>query len=277
MIVGIVGLGLISGSMAKAYAAACHTVLADNRNKTVLDFAILDGAVSAPMDAENIKTCDLILVGLPPEASIRWIQDHAPQIAPHTVVIDLCGTKRVVCNACFPLAKQYGFTFVGGHPMAGTHNSGFKYAKETLFKGAPMVLVPPEGYDMELLDRCKRLLAPAGFGKLSVTTAQEHDRMIAFTSQMCHVVSNAYIKSPTARSHKGFSAGSYKDLTRVAWLNPDMWAELMLENRDFMLQEMDVLIENLQAYRSAMERGDFEDLRQLLDEGRRIKAEVDGR
>ena len=277
MIVGIVGLGLISGSMAKAYSAACHTVLADNRNKTILDFAMLDGAVSAPLDEKNIKTCDLILVGLPPEASIHWIETHAHEIDAHTVVMDLCGTKRVVCNACFPLAKQHGFTFVGGHPMAGTHNSGFKYAKETLFKGAPMVLVPPEGYDMQLLDRCKRLLAPAGFGKLSVTTAEEHDRMIAFTSQMCHVVSNAYIKSPTARSHKGFSAGSYKDLTRVAWLNPDMWAELMLENRDFMLQEMDVLIENLQAYRNAMANNDFEDLRQLLDEGRRIKAEVDGR
>ena len=277
MIVGIVGLGLISGSMAKAYSAACHTVLADNRNKTILDFAMLDGAVSAPLDEKNIKTCDLILVGLPPEASIRWIGNHAHEIDAHTVVMDLCGTKRVVCNACFPLAKQHGFTFVGGHPMAGTHNSGFKYAKETLFKGAPLVLVPPEGYDMQLLDRCKRLLAPAGFGKLSVTTAEEHDRMIAFTSQMAHVVSNAYIKSPTARSHKGFSAGSYKDLTRVAWLNPDMWAELMLENRDFMLQEMDVLIENLTAYRAAMANNDFEDLRQLLDDGRRIKAEVDGR
>ena len=143
--------------------------------------------------------------------------------------------------------------------------------------GLSMVLVPPEGYDMQLLDRCKRLLAPAGFGKLSVTTAEEHDRMIAFTSQMCHVVSNAYIKSPTARSHRGFSAGSYKDLTRVAKLNADMWAELMLENRDFMLQEMDVLIENLQAYRKAMAENDFEDLRQLLQEGKEIKEAVDGR
>ena len=277
MIVGIVGLGLISGSMAKAYAAAQWTVLAANRNKTILDFAMLDGVVDAELNETNIKACDLILVGLPPEASIQWIKDHAHEIDPHTVVMDLCGTKRVVCSACFPLAAQYGFTFVGGHPMAGTHNSGFKYAKENLFKGAPMVLVPPDGYDMQLLDRCKRLLAPAGFGKLSVTTAEEHDRMIAFTSQMCHVVSNAYIKSPTARSHKGFSAGSYKDLTRVAWLNPDMWAELMLENRDFMVQEMDVLIKNLQAYRKAMAENDFEDLRQLLDDGRRIKAEVDGR
>ena len=101
--------------------------------------------------------------------------------------------------------------------------------------------------------------------------------MIAFTSQMCHVVSNAYIKSPTAKSHRGFSAGSYKDLTRVAWLNPDMWAELMLENRDYMVQEMDILLENLMAYRKAMAENDFGTLRQLLDEGRKIKEEVDGR
>ena len=277
MIAGIVGLGLISGSMAKAYAAAGHTVYAHNRNKTILDFAVLDGAVTAPMDAENIARCDVILVGLPPRATIDWVKEHASQIADKTTVIDLCGTKRVVCDALFPVAKEHGFTFVGGHPMAGTHNSGFKYAKENLFKGAPMVLCPPEGFDMELLTNIKRLLAPAGFGKFSVTTPHEHDKMIAFTSQMCHVVSNAYIKSPTAKMHRGFSAGSYKDLTRVAWLNPDMWAELMLENKDCMLNELDILIENLQKYRSAIEHTDFADLRQLLDEGRKIKEEVDGR
>lgn len=277
MIAGIVGLGLISGSMAKAYAAAGHTVYAHNRNKTILDFAILDGAVTAPMDNKNIRTCDVILVGLPPEASIRWIKSHAELFSPHTTVIDLCGTKRVVCEALFPVARAHGFTFVGGHPMAGTHNAGYKYAKETLFKGAPMVLCPPDGFDMELLTKIKRLLSPAGFGKFSVTTPAEHDKMIAFTSQMCHVVSNAYIKSPTARLHRGFSAGSYKDLTRVAWLNPDMWAELMLENRDYMLEEMDVLIENLTKYRTAIQHNDFDDLRSLLDDGRRIKEEVDGR
>lgn len=277
MIVGIVGLGLISGSMAKAYAAAQWTVLAANRNKTILDFAMLDGVVDAELNETNIKACDLILVGLPPEASIQWIRDHAHEIDPHTVVMDLCGTKRVVCQAVFPLAEQYGFTFVGGHPMAGTQFAGYKNAFATLFVGAPMVLVPPAGHDMDLLDTCKRLLAPAGFGKLSVTTAEEHDRMIAFTSQMCHVVSNAYIKSPTARSHRGFSAGSYKDLTRVAWLNADMWAELMLENRDCMLFEMDVLIENLKAYRTAIANNDFAALRQLLQEGKEIKEQVDGR
>ncbi|MBP3634340.1 MAG: prephenate dehydrogenase [Oscillospiraceae bacterium] len=277
MIAGIVGLGLISGSMAKAYAEAGHTVYAWNRNKTILDFAILDGAVTAPLDDTTIKECDVLLVGLPPRATIDWITDHADKIASKTLVLDLCGTKRVVCDALFPVAEAHGFTFVGGHPMAGTHNSGFKYAKSTLFKGAPMVLCPQAGFDMELLSRVKQLLSPAQFGKFSVTSPEEHDKMIAFTSQMCHVVSNAYIKSPTARQHRGFSAGSYKDLTRVAWLNPDMWAELMLENGDYMLSELDVLIENLSKYRAAIAGDDFPALRQLLDDGRKIKEEVDGR
>lgn len=277
MIVGLVGLGLIGGSMAKAYAAEGHTVLAEDKNSTILGFAMLDSTVKAPLDDENLRTCDLIFLAIPPEAAIGWLHAHADRLADTTLVMDLCGTKRVVCQAAFPLAEQHGFTFVGGHPMAGYHKSGYKYAKAALFKGQPMVLVPPEGFDMALLDRVKTLLEPAGFGKLSVTTAEEHDRMIAFTSQMCHVVSNAYIKSPTARMHRGFSAGSYKDLTRVAWLNADMWAELMLENQDFMLEEMDTLLENLQKYRTALANHDFDGLRELLQEGKVIKEEVDGR
>ena len=161
--------------------------------------------------------------------------------------------------------------------MAGNHHSGFKYARANLFHGAPMVLVPADRDDIRLLDRAKELLAPAGFGSFSVTSAEEHDRMIAFTSQMAHIASNAYIKSPTAGGHKGFSAGSYKDMTRVAWLAPEMWAELFLENRDFLLRELDGYLTSLQAYRDAMAANDHDTLVRLLDEGRRRKEEVDGR
>ena len=160
--------------------------------------------------------------------------------------------------------------------MAGSHFSGFKYSRSNLFQGAPMVLVPPRFDDMELLERVKDALAPCRFGRFSVTTAQEHDRMIAFTSQMPHILSNAFIKSPTALNHKGFSAGSYKDLTRVAWLNAPMWAELFLENRDNTLYELDTLIESLQAYRDAIASGDETALIALLEEGKRRKEEVDG-
>ena len=276
MKVGVVGLGLIGGSMVKAYHKAGHQVLAWNRSRRVLDFAMLSGDVDGALDRDSAASCDLILLTVYPEASIAWLQEMAPYTGSHPLVVDCCGTKRVVCRACFPLAETYGFTFIGGHPMAGTHNSGFKYARADMFQGAPMVLVPPVFDDIELLDRAKALLQPAGFGFFSVTTAEKHDEMIAFTSQLAHVVSNAYIKSPTAGSHKGFSAGSYKDMTRVAWLNPGMWAELFLENKDYLLKELSTIIDNLSEYKAAMEQDDRDKLVCLLDEGRRRKEEVDG-
>lgn len=277
MKVGIVGLGLIGGSFAWAYHNDGHQVLAFNRTRSVLDFAMLSGAVDGELTEENAGDCDLILVTLYPQAAIDYIDKMSPHFGKKPLVMDCCGTKRVVCSACFPIAERDGFTYIGGHPMAGIHNSGFKYAKGTMYKGAPMVIVPPRFDDIELLGRVKELLAPAGFGRISVTTAEKHDQMIAFTSQMAHVVSNAYIKSPTAKIHKGFSAGSYKDLTRVAWLNPPMWAELFMENKDFLLHELELFINSLTQYRDAMVNDDMPELIRLLDEGRRLKEEVDGR
>lgn len=277
MRVGIVGLGLIGGSFAKAYQEAGHEVLAFDRDESVLSFAQLEGAVSAPLTKENIGTCDLVLVAIYPEAAVNYVRDMAPYIGTKPMVIDCCGTKRVVCEACFPLAQEFGFTYLGGHPMAGTQYSSFGHARANLYHNAPMVIVPPDFDSIELLTRVKELLAPAGFGRYSVTTAALHDEMIAFTSQMAHLVSNAYIKSPTARMHKGFSAGSYKDLTRVAWMNAPMWSELFLENSDFMLRELDCLVENLLQYRAALAAGDGETLTALLEDGKRRKEEIDGR
>ena len=276
MTVGIVGLGLIGGSFAKAYHAAGHTVLAFDIDRSTYDFAVLSGTVNGPLTDETLSTCDLILIAVIPSAAVDYLKHHAAHIGPKPVVIDCCGTKRVVCAACFPLAKEHGFTYLGGHPMAGTHNSGFKYATPTMFHNAPMVLVPENHNDIQLLSRVKDLLAPAGFSRFSITTAEQHDEMIAFTSQLAHVVSNAYIKSPTAGLHKGFSAGSYKDMTLVAWLAPRMWAELFLENKEYLMAELNTLIDNLRQYQDAMERNDLPGLVQLLDEGRRRKEEVDG-
>ena len=276
MTVGILGLGLIGGSLARAYAIAGHTVYVSVRNETMLSFAQLAGAVHGPLTPENMAECDLILLAIYPDGSATWLENNAQYIDPKTLVIDCCGIKREICRRCFPLAEKYGFTFVGGHPMAGSQFSGFKYSRADLYKGAPMVLVPPRFDDIELLDRCKKALEPCEFGSFSVTTAEDHDRMIAFTSQMPHILSNAFIKSPTALNHKGFSAGSYKDLTRVAWLNAPMWAELFLENKDFTLNELDIYIKNLTAYRDALAQDDLETLTTLLEEGKRRKEEVDG-
>ena len=278
MTVGIVGLGLIGGSAAKAYKASENwRVLAFDKDETTLSFAMLANAIDGRLTNENLKECDLVLVALYPLDSCKYIKENAKHFNKSSFVIDLCGTKKSVCEIGFASAKEYGFTFVGGHPMAGTHNSGFKHSKANMFSGAPMVIVPPRFDDMELLDKIKTLLAPCGFGKFSVTTAESHDKTIAFSSQLAHAVSNAYVKSPTAQDHKGFSAGSYKDLTRVAKLNEHMWAELFLENRDNMLFELNFIINSLKEYRSAIEDNDLEKLTHILREGRIIKEQVDGK
>ena len=276
MIVGILGLGLIGGSLARAYAKAGHTVYATDKDSSILEFAQLAGVVSQELTVDRIAQCDLILLSIYADASATWLENNASNISPNTLVVDCCGIKEEICKRCFPIASKYGFTFIGGHPMAGSHYSGFKYSRSNLFQGAPMVLVPPRYDDPELLQLAKDALAPCNFGSFSVTTASEHDAMIAFTSQMPHIVSNAYIKSPTASSHKGFSAGSYKDLTRVAWLNPQMWAELFLSNKENVLSELDFYINSLTKYRDAIQCSDEAELIRLLEEGKLRKEEVDG-
>ena len=276
MTVGVVGLGLIGGSLARAYHHAGHRVLCHDIDQSILAYAELAGVSDGRLDEASLGGCELLLIALYPQAAAEYLTQAAPHLPPQAVVIDCCGTKSEICRVGFRLAEEYGFTFVGGHPMAGTQYSGLKHSRATLFKGASMVIVPPVYGDIDFLQRVKDLLAPAQFGRITVTTAEEHDEMIAFTSQMPHLVSNAFIKSPTARRHKGFSAGSYKDLTRVAWLNEAMWTELFLANRDNLIREVDGLIGELEKYREAMAAGDAPALRALLAEGRHIKEEVDG-
>lgn len=278
MRVGIAGLGLIGGSLAKAYKkAGGHEVLTYDIQPSVQDIAKVAGACDGLLSTQNAGSCELILIALYPQAAIAYLHEIAPFLSPDTLVIDCCGTKQAVCEAGFALAGQYGFTFAGGHPMAGTHHWGFAFSRAELFQGAGMVIVPGTYDDIRLLERIQAALAPAGFGRISVTTASEHDRLIAFTSQLAHVVSNAYIKSPTARTHRGVSAGSYKDLTRVAWLNPDMWTPLFIENKAHLGQELDWLIKELSMYRDAILSSDAPRLRALLEDGRLRKEEIDGK
>lgn len=273
--IGVVGLGLIGGSMARAYSAAGHVVLAHDIRTESIEKALAENAVCGKLTAENAGECDIIFLAVYPAAAVAWLRVSAPHLRKDSVVIDLCGTKRGICGTCFGMAREYGFTFVGGHPMAGTQYSGFENSKNELFRGAPMVIVPPEGCDEDTLTRVRELLSPVGFGQITVSTAEKHDRIIAFTSQLAHVVSNAYVKSPNAQVHKGFSAGSYKDLTRVAWLNEQMWTELFMENSDYLTEEINGIIEALTAYRDAMAAGDAEKLKALLREGRLAKERVD--
>lgn len=273
MKIGIIGLGLIGGSMAKAYRAAGHEVHGFDLDHITLGWAKLSGLLSKDFDIND--TYDLILIAVTPITAVNWMNENAPKIAKSTVVIDLCGTKRTVCEAGFALAAEHGYTYAGGHPMAGTHLSGIKNSSEELFREQTMVIVPPRHDDIALYDKIKRLLEPAGFGRYTFTTADIHDEIIAYTSQLAHVVSNAYVKSPRAIIHNGMSAGSYRDLTRVARLNEHMWAELFMENRDNLIDEIDIIIKSMTEYRDAMAEGDKEKLTELLRDGRIAKEKAD--
>lgn len=277
--VGVVGLGLMGGSFAKALAAAGREVYGWNRTHSVTEMAEIE-TIAGELTDETIPTCELIILAGYPQVSIDWLGEMANLISPGAIVIDTVGVKRIICERCDKISEGQAWTFVGCHPMAGTQYSGFAHARANMFHNAPMVVVPPQMDDFErvaILERLKHLLKPCGFGSFTLSTAENHDRMIAYTSQLAHVVSNAYVKSPTAQEHKGFSAGSYKDLTRVACLNAPMWTELFLDNADNLSREVGTIIENLQAYKDAIDAHDAEKLQALLAEGDRLKREAEAR
>jgi prephenate dehydrogenase len=273
--IGVVGLGLMGASLCKALHACGHRILGTDTDAHVLGYAKLTDTIQEELTGDRIGECDFLFLAIYPGAAVETLKQMAPKIRKDTIVCDLCGVKLAVCEPCFALADAYGFTFIGGHPMAGKQFSGIKYADEHLFRDATMILVPREKEDLFTVSRLSSLLRETGFRSVTITTAEKHDEMIAFTSQLAHVVSNAYIKSPTAAEHLSFSAGSYRDLTRVAKLNEVMWTELFLDNREHLGFELDCLIRSLQEYRDAIAAGDAETLCRLLREGRERKEAID--
>lgn len=277
MNVAIVGLGLIGGSMAKSIKnRTAHTVWGADLNSETMTMARMCGAIDAPLTEENLPQADLVLVAIRPGAAIEWVRQHADRIAKSAILVDLCGVKRTVVAAIAPIAEQYGFAYIGGHPMAGRERGGFTASTEDLYVGASMILTPDKRTDMRLLETLKAFFLDLGFAGLTFSTPEEHDRIIAFTSQLAHIVSSAYVKSPEAQRRRGFSAGSFQDMTRVARLDEDMWTELFLDDEDFLTQELDELIGHLTDYRNALRDKDAQRLHDLLKEGRELKATAGG-
>lgn len=272
MTVGVVGLGIIGGSFARSVKAKTeHVVLGWNRSRSTLDYAADVGAIDAELTDENAAQCDLIIIALPPKALIDWVEDHSRFLRKGCVVVDACGVKRSVAGALRPLSKEYGFVYVGGHPMAGKEVSGFSVSTDTLFSGASMILTPFEDTDPIIIEALRGFFISIGFGRVTVTDPDEHDRMIAYTSQLCHIASSAFIKSPTAQRHSGFTAGSFRDLTRVAKLDADLWTELFFLNSDYLAEELDAYIEHLSEYLAALRSENADEMRRLLREGSELK------
>lgn len=276
MIIGIVGLGLIGGSLAKAAKKNTkHKIYGFDISEATIKSALKEKVIDKELSGENLSECDYVFIPLYPEAVKEYLLENAKNFKENAVVIDCAGVKRCVCEDCFNIAENNGFIFIGGHPMAGTQFSGYENAKDTMFHNAPFVLTPKENEDILVLANAREVIISIGFGRVSVMTPQKHDQLIAFTSQLAHIVSNAYVKSPSSSQRKGISAGSYKDLTRVAYLNENMWTELFLENKDNLIFELDYLIEELKKYSDAMKSDDAIMLKQLLKEGREAKEKAD--
>lgn len=276
MIVGIVGLGLIGGSLARAYKRAGHEVYGYDHDKLNTEFVELAGVIQGVLTEERYPECDLIFLCIPPKYAKEWLERNAEDLTERTLVIDCCGTKRGICETGFSLMEKTKLLFVGGHPMAGRQVWGFKNSREDMFDGAVFAIVPKDKNDIRLLTRVKDALRPAGFARFQVMTPDVHDEIIAYTSQMPHLISNAFVKSPRAmRDEAAVAGGSFRDMTRVAYLDEQMWTELFLENRDNLLKELDGFVEELEIYRSALENEEEDVLTRLLAEGRKRKETVE--
>lgn len=276
MNIAVIGLGLIGGSIAKCIKKLTpHTVLGADTSEQVLYKAKLLEAIDGELTGERLAICDMVIVATWPKAAVDYVTTHADGIKKGALVIDVCGVKSAVCEPLWRVAEEHGFVFVGGHPMAGIEYSGFDHATATLFNRASMILTPPRGTDIQTLDFLKHFWRGLGFGRVVITTPEKHDGVIAYTSQLAHIVSSAYVLSPAAMEHHGFSAGSFKDMTRVARLNENMWTELFVCNREPLLSELNTLIGNLCRYRDALAEEREDDMRALLCVGRERKEAAD--
>ena len=272
--VAIAGLGLIGGSLALALKAntAC-TVVGIDRDEAAVSAARAAGAVDLA-GREALPRALLLILALPPAAAAPFLREHAASLPPGTLVTDVCGVKRAVVAACEPVCREHGLVFLGGHPMAGKETSGFGSADAQLFRGASYILTPTPDTPPAAVDTMRELAAALGCARVTVASPEEHDRMIAFTSQLPHVLAGAYVKSPCCPKHAGFSAGSYRDVSRVASVDEKLWTQLFLMNGDDLCGEIDTLIENLRACRDAIAAKDAGRLEAVLREGRLRKESV---
>ena len=272
----IAGLGLIGGSLARAISKrTSHFIYGFDRDEKVCRDALSCKAINEIGKACDIKNADIVIIALYPKATIDFVKNDLENFKENAIIVDTCGIKSEVCESVAKLTAGTSLRFIGGHPMAGIERSGFEHSFDSLFNGASMILCPEYCKDKEAVQILSELFTDIGFGKITISNHIHHDRVIAFTSQLAHVVSSAYVQGEYATEHKGFSAGSFKDMTRVARLNADMWTELFFENIENLSDTIGELIINLEKYKSALDGGDRDIMHKLLAEGndRKIKSD----
>lgn len=270
MIITAIGLGLIGGSLCKAIKKHTnHTVYGIDINRETVEMALSQCAVDA--ETNDLGLADITIVSLYPTDAIDYITARADEFKEGSIVIDTCGIKKEIVDRVTPVLERRGVTFIGAHPMAGREFSGFEYSLDNLFDEASFIITPSASVPQAKLNLLEDFAYSVHFKKVVFSSPEEHDRIIAFTSQLAHIVSSAYVKSPTLQKQLGFSAGSFQDLTRVAKLNEIMWTPLFMLNKEPLCFEISCIIDRLTEYRSALESGDSNKLCELLREGRILK------
>lgn len=274
MNISIIGLGLIGASIAKSIKKYTeHTVIGFDTNIDVLNRAMADGSIDKIGDDNALGESDVTVIAIYPAATIEFVKNKARYFKKGSIVTDTCGIKRDICKTLTDVADKNGFTFIGAHPMAGKETSGYESSDADLFKNAFMILVP-QATSKEQVSVLEKLSYDMGFKGVTVSTPEEHDRIIAYTSQLPHILACCYISDPDAVRHSGFSAGSYKDVSRVATINAKMWRELFLQNSDYLTGHIDMLVENLNRMKTYIDNAEGDKLEKMLDDGDKIKRRI---
>lgn len=270
----ICGLGLIGASLAKTLKKNTdHTVLGWNRTSSVTEKALRDGVIDRTGDIDSLMAeADITFINFYPEAIVPFIVEHKNSFKNDSIVSDSCGIKTKICRA---LEKEkLDFYFIGAHPMAGREVGGYDNSLDTLYDKASFIVTPVDGTPRNKIDALVGLAQGMGFARTVVTTPEHHDEMIAFTSQIAHVLACSYVLSPLAPSHAGYSAGSYRDVSRVARINADMWADLFIDNKEALVREIDDLVSNLMQFKYNIVNEDSPALKDLMNRANKIKEEI---
>lgn len=274
MNIAVIGLGIIGGSFCKAIKKYTdHYVIGINRTQKTAQKALEEGAIDEIGSVQSLEKADLVILCMYPQADVEFVEQNGHFIRKGTIVTDAAGTKRAICPQLVELSKKFGFVFIGSHPMAGKEKNGFDASDSDLYRGASYIVVPC-GAEQKYVDILSDFALSLGFGQVKLSTPEEHDRMIAFTSQLPHVLACAYVLSPSCPNHKGFSAGSYRDVSRVANINSSLWSELFLENRQPLVEELDILIENITKISNAIKSENKKELTALLEQGHKVKSDL---
>ena len=269
----VVGLGLIGGSLCKALKKyTYHTVAGCDINRDIENAALRDVALDEVFDG-NYEGYDLIVISLFPEGTERFFSENASKIGKNTLITDVCGIKGDFSQRMKNIAERNGLRYVGIHPMAGKEFGGYYNSTADLFVKANFIIAPFTDSQQSDIDLLNGLAKEVGAGKIVITSPENHDKMIAYTSQLAHIVSSAYVKSPELGLECGFSGGSFQDMTRIATMNEKMWTDLFMQNREHLQYELDTLIDNLKKYSEALKNGDADGMRALIAEGRELKEE----